>query len=559
MPLFIQPKKGIRLQLTDYSPIRSWQGGGKFWEHDFQLTIRQGKLAEFLPRALEEGDSVFYEQVIDGREATSESVALSNANEVPPAQIETLRAALAELKAKAEDPLCDATKRRIIESFRLPDPAKDTDLYRLWGRGRNRRLLVLWGVEKEAGSALVPLQALALVPQRTRVRVGAVGKSWLWLLALAALLAGGWFFWPSRRHEHRDEGRVGGGKYADVPAGIGGNPAAPDAEPAVSPGGAGGGGTPEDSPSMPARSLATGSPDAGQPGMAAAPGAGSSPDASPGITAASPSASATGSKTPAASPGSSDMPSGATPTPAASPTAFTASPSLRAPQDARQPAASPSPVSAGASPRPGVSPFSFPSSTTGKVAPRPDRSPAASPAASPTSGEPADSPAMADSPGEPTASASPSPADAPRDFAPPADTGPSPDDPSPQAPPPPLNRVAPAAPEAASLQIVSARSGSTPKNGRMEVLLSALARDASGTAVEAPKITEWRIDNTVQRSKDGSPITGSALPAALSKGTHHVTITGLRPDGRPLKAEADVEVNVKVTEEGSVRIRPVEH
>jgi len=183
MSLTIEPKKGIRLSLDQYSAIKTWQGGGKFWEHDFQLTVRQGPLHAFLPRVTDEGGAVLYEQVVEGREAVSESVASSSRNPVPASQIRLLRQALAELKAKAEDPHCDANKRRMIEAFRLPDPQKDAELYRLYGSGRRKRLLVLWGVEKEVGSAIAPMKALERMPSGTNE------SAWLrWLLLLLLLI-----------------------------------------------------------------------------------------------------------------------------------------------------------------------------------------------------------------------------------------------------------------------------------------------------------------------------------------------------------------------------------
>ena len=187
MSLSIEPKKGIRLKLSNYSVIKTWQGGGKFWEHDFQLTIREGTLHEFLPRATEEGDSVFYEHFVDGNEAASASTQVSSLDQVPGAQIERLRGALAELKAKADDPHCDNNKKRMIEAFRLPDPQKDAELYRLHGSGSKRRLIVLWGVEKEVGSALAPLKALDRVPQKAG-GAGSGGKTWLWLAPAACTL-----------------------------------------------------------------------------------------------------------------------------------------------------------------------------------------------------------------------------------------------------------------------------------------------------------------------------------------------------------------------------------
>ena len=186
MSLNIEPKKGIRLTIGQYSAIKTWQGGGKFWEHDFQLTLRQGELQEFLPRVTDEGGAVLYQQVVDGNEVVSSSLPFSNLDQIPTNQIEKLRRALGELKAKAEDPNCDANKRRMIEVFRLPDPRKDAELYRYHGSGRKKRLIVLWGVEKEAGSAIAPLKALEKIPNKGQ---GLEWKRWIWLLLLLLVVA----------------------------------------------------------------------------------------------------------------------------------------------------------------------------------------------------------------------------------------------------------------------------------------------------------------------------------------------------------------------------------
>ena len=186
MSLNIEPKKGIRLTIGQYSAIKTWQGGGKFWEHDFQLTLRQGELQEFLPRVTDEGGAVLYQQVVDGNEVVSSSLPFSNLDQIPTNQIEKLRRALGELKAKAEDPNCDANKRRMIEVFRLPDPRKDAELYRYHGSGRKKRLIVLWGVEKEAGSAIAPLKALEKMPNKGQ---GLEWKRWIWLLLLLLVVA----------------------------------------------------------------------------------------------------------------------------------------------------------------------------------------------------------------------------------------------------------------------------------------------------------------------------------------------------------------------------------
>lgn len=200
MSIALEPNKGLRLKLGRLSPIRTWHGGGNFWSHEFQLTVRSGALAGFLPRAIEDEDSVLFEYRSGGSELASTSVAISSVSEIPAKELNALRAAVDELKRKAEDPHCDRTKRQMIEGFRLPDPQKDRDLYRLIGKGPSAKLIVLWGVEREEGSALAPgaavdlmhtpggeTEAAAPAPKKSSKLVPA-------LLVVAALAGGGWYY-----------------------------------------------------------------------------------------------------------------------------------------------------------------------------------------------------------------------------------------------------------------------------------------------------------------------------------------------------------------------------
>lgn len=199
MSLSLEPNKGLRLKLGRLSPIRTWHGGGNFWSHEFQLTIRSGALAGFLPRALEDEESVLFEYRSGGSELASTSAAINDVSEIPAKELQALRAAVDELKRKAEDPHCDRTKRQMIEGFRLPDPQKDRDFYRLIGKGPSAKLIVLWGIEREEGSALAPGAAVDLMHTpagESETAPPAPKKSKLVpvLLLLAALGAGGWYF-----------------------------------------------------------------------------------------------------------------------------------------------------------------------------------------------------------------------------------------------------------------------------------------------------------------------------------------------------------------------------
>ena len=203
MSISLEPNKGLRVALGRLSAIRTWQGGGNFWSHEFQLTVRSGALAGFLPRAIEDEDSVLFEHRSGGVEAASTSLAIQSVNEIPAKELSALRAAVDELKRKAQDPHCDRTKRQMIEGFRLPDPQKDRDLYRLVGKGASAKLIVLWGLEREEGSALAPGAAVDLMHTPSAVSNDAViapKKSMLVpvLMLLALIGGGGWFYWQQQ-------------------------------------------------------------------------------------------------------------------------------------------------------------------------------------------------------------------------------------------------------------------------------------------------------------------------------------------------------------------------
>jgi len=215
-PLAIEPDSGIRLNLSNYYRIRTWQGGGEFWEHNNQQLIRDA-LGQFLPRAtVDSGNFVLFQHYEGGDEICSRSQPVTAANPLPRVQLDQLRAALTAFKAKSQDPKCDPEARKLIDCFRLPDPKKDPELYRIHGSGKNKRLVVLWGAEKEVDSAVTPLEAINMVHTEPVGAGKGNGKSMLvvGLLVLLALL--GLFIWQ------RDKGKTvvrEDGNFGSVPTG----------------------------------------------------------------------------------------------------------------------------------------------------------------------------------------------------------------------------------------------------------------------------------------------------------------------------------------------------
>jgi hypothetical protein len=200
-PLAIQPDSGIRLNLSNYYRIRTWQGGGEFWEHNNQQLIRDA-LGQFLPRAtVDASNGVLFQHYEGGKEICSQSQPVTAANSLPRDQLDLLRTALIEFKAKTQDPKCDPDARKLIDCFRLPDPKKDPELYRIYGSGRNKRLIVLWGAEKEVDSAVPPLEAINMVHTEPEGAGKGSGRSML-IAALVVILALlGLFLWQRGKED----------------------------------------------------------------------------------------------------------------------------------------------------------------------------------------------------------------------------------------------------------------------------------------------------------------------------------------------------------------------
>jgi hypothetical protein len=166
-------------------------------------------LGQFLPRAtVDASDHVLFQHFENGKEICSLSQPVSPTNSLPKQQIDQLRAAVIAFKAKTQDPHCDPEARKLIDCFRLPDPQKDPELYRIYGSGKNKRLIVLWGAEKEVDSAVTPLQAINMVPTESGGSEKGSGKSMLVIGLLVLLALAGIFLW--QREKDKKLASVGG-------------------------------------------------------------------------------------------------------------------------------------------------------------------------------------------------------------------------------------------------------------------------------------------------------------------------------------------------------------
>ncbi len=478
MTIIVDTAQGIRLQLASavptplhhsreaggYYKVRSYHGGGEFFQPENAQVILQC-LGEFLPRAIERASSdgrmeIFYQHLSNGQDMCSRTAPLDAGVNVPKSEITRLEAAIAQLKAKENDLATDPTKREIIRAFRLPSPQKDPELYRMYGSGSNRRLLVLWGVEKEVGSSLSPQDALQHVPQ-TKCSI----PWWVWLLlAIILLTLLGW--WWSLQHPESAIGKSLPGSSTPTPILV--------LEPEPS-------------------------------------NADSSNETVPGND---PFNSLAGSVAPASSRPSESAPKAA---------------SLRLPVDSKKDdSVASAPIEAtldastnGDTPSPMPKTESPPGESEKSESDKPGESP---PSAKAIEGTPPTVPispeAPTDTPGPKSAMAS----DSPKSTEPP--TSPNP---TMKRTPPPVASVIPL-----NAEIVNARTSAVPKDGKIEVQLSALARDLDGKAITISKIEAWTVDGKPQLDDAGRPINTNGLPLNLSIGVHRVRATGTAADGRQI-------------------------
>jgi hypothetical protein len=558
MAMIVDKTQGIRLQLASavptplhhsreaggYYKVRSYHGGGEFFQPENAQVILQC-LGEFLPRAMERSGSdgkmeIFYQHLSNGQDVCSRTAPLDSGVNVPQSEITRLNAAIAQLKAKENDPSTDPTKREIIRAFRLPCPNKDPELYRVYGTGSNRRLLVLWGVEKEAGSSLAPQEALNSVTQ---------SKSsipwWIWLLPVLLLLAllGFWctqhpqspLGWlpsdssPSHipasepvgdsiKNKTADETQLGEPKKSE--------PAMPNAPLPPKSG--------EPDTAMPAAETPLGEPKKAEPNM---------PNAPLPAKSGKPDTTIPAAQTLSGEPKKAEPNIPSAPLPAKSGEPDTAMPAAETPLGEPK-KTEPNMPSAPLPPKSGEPNTAMPAAETPLGEPKTLESktnnhlPAKSVSGAPL---PTQSPATSNESGPKMAADQASNAASP--------TGDIPD----------LMAKTLAAPNAKLIpltaEIINARTSDTPKDGKVEMQLSAFVRDPDGNPITISKVDSWMVDGTQQLDKQGRPITTNTLPVNLTEGIHRVRLNGTAADGRPVAAEAAVNVGIAVREESTVKLK----
>ena len=91
----------------------------------------------------------------EGNDVLKKSSSLRDKS-IPRCCLKKLQAAIDLMHIWADDPRVPTEKREFCRQFRLPDPKKDPDAYRMSGGLFSCKLHVLWGYEKAGSKAFLP-------------------------------------------------------------------------------------------------------------------------------------------------------------------------------------------------------------------------------------------------------------------------------------------------------------------------------------------------------------------------------------------------------------------
>ncbi len=138
------PGEGIIINLDKFERLRPDRGCPDFWHPQHQNILVQ-KLAPFLPRIIDSGDSATATIIENSHELLGNSTAATpNFSNVPASQVNKLHNVLHQFLEESAKLPADAPTAKLS----LPDPAKAPELYRLYGTGKNKRLAIIWGICK---------------------------------------------------------------------------------------------------------------------------------------------------------------------------------------------------------------------------------------------------------------------------------------------------------------------------------------------------------------------------------------------------------------------------
>ena len=176
----IRPEEGLEVDLTQVTKTHLPHGGNDFLSLG---TLFMDDLKRFFPRVRVQPNTAlyYYTEFESGPELASTTIPLSRGR-LPMKEVEALEQSWQAFLARKTDPKTDPRARDVMQYFRLPDPLLEPEFYRLYGPRWNRRLLVLWGLEKKPRSSLPVAEATIGLRRKAQ-------PEWLrWLLIILPLI-----------------------------------------------------------------------------------------------------------------------------------------------------------------------------------------------------------------------------------------------------------------------------------------------------------------------------------------------------------------------------------
>jgi hypothetical protein len=156
-------RQGLTFVLDEYEPLAAFEHGDLLWSSEFQRLILQSEPAQlgrmlpqarFVPSAAGQPATVTFFMFDEGGNEVA-GASIPAGNRIPPGAIDELEHRLEAFAKLADNERASSDRRQLIRGFRLPNPQTHPEFYRLYGPSDNRRLLVIWGMERKPQPGVV--------------------------------------------------------------------------------------------------------------------------------------------------------------------------------------------------------------------------------------------------------------------------------------------------------------------------------------------------------------------------------------------------------------------
>ncbi len=185
--------KGLSFDLNYYQELKTSHSGTIFWYVDNSKLLRT-KLAPFLPRMeYDAGTATVTASIVEnGQELLSTSEpATPSLNNVPTSELQKLEALINELLVEASKNDTPDNVKQLVSAFPLPKPNSMPECYRLYGKGPNKKLAIVWGLARKDADGKEDVSSVVALKDFTYGLEYTPKKSYTWLWILLGIAAAG--------------------------------------------------------------------------------------------------------------------------------------------------------------------------------------------------------------------------------------------------------------------------------------------------------------------------------------------------------------------------------